>query len=204
MYVVCNKCKLRYDDTYCTTVCPHRGLDYCVACDCVVCTCPQDTLNERSNVYIRWHQDGSEIFEVGILGNTVEEDEKKQTLIEFLQSLGVKLEPSHISIIQVLESGKVISIRKVNDSVITFERYGIVLTELPNNPLLVNTGRNIIEDTQIFIQEVVPILTSNSLMQNLADQLTMYLKSRFYNDDEIRQIVSVVLQMQQQHNSRVL
>jgi len=39
----CHKCGSFYNDETCSTVCPHRGIGFCVVCDCVVCICTPET-----------------------------------------------------------------------------------------------------------------------------------------------------------------
>jgi hypothetical protein len=51
MNTVCEKCGDRFNDEYVSTCCPHRGIGYCRACDCVVCCCPNGTTNKKSNKY---------------------------------------------------------------------------------------------------------------------------------------------------------
>jgi hypothetical protein len=51
MITVCADCNLHYNDVHCSTVCPHKGIGFCVVCDCVVCCCFPNTDNNRSNSY---------------------------------------------------------------------------------------------------------------------------------------------------------
>ncbi len=37
----CDKCHRRYDDEFCSTCCPHKGIGFCVVCDCAICVCSQ-------------------------------------------------------------------------------------------------------------------------------------------------------------------
>lgn len=48
----CENCGRSYDDCFCSTRCPHKGIGgYCAVCDCYVCICKKDTSPdwERSN-----------------------------------------------------------------------------------------------------------------------------------------------------------
>lgn len=51
MYQDCADCNRVYNDEHCSTVCPHRGIGFCIVCDCVVCVCTEKTARdwERSN-----------------------------------------------------------------------------------------------------------------------------------------------------------
>jgi hypothetical protein len=42
MYQNCEDCKRTYNDEYCSTVCPHRGIGFCIVCDCVICVCSKE------------------------------------------------------------------------------------------------------------------------------------------------------------------
>jgi hypothetical protein len=44
----CQRCGLLYNDEFCSTTCPHRGIGFCVVCDCALCVCDPQTANERS------------------------------------------------------------------------------------------------------------------------------------------------------------
>jgi hypothetical protein len=46
MRLLCERCGLSYNDEYCSTVCPHKGIGYCVVCDCTVCLCTKDTAGD--------------------------------------------------------------------------------------------------------------------------------------------------------------
>lgn len=51
MIVDCEKCGDRFDDCNVSTVCPHKGIGYCRACDCIPCVCSPDTKNKNSEKY---------------------------------------------------------------------------------------------------------------------------------------------------------
>ena len=56
MFVNCAECNRRFDDEFCSTLCPHRGIGCCIVCDCTVCLCTPETAGrewERSNAYLR-------------------------------------------------------------------------------------------------------------------------------------------------------
>ncbi len=38
----CSDCGRTYNDEYCSTVCPHKGIGYCAVCDLVICNCRND------------------------------------------------------------------------------------------------------------------------------------------------------------------
>lgn len=50
-WVQCQKCLTHFDDAYCTTICPHQGIGFCVICDSVYCCCPVSNDNPRSQNY---------------------------------------------------------------------------------------------------------------------------------------------------------
>jgi hypothetical protein len=52
MRQTCSKCSRNYDDEFCSTSCPHRGIGFCAVCDCAVCVCTPETAGdpERSSV----------------------------------------------------------------------------------------------------------------------------------------------------------
>jgi hypothetical protein len=52
MRQVCQKCERSFDDEFCSTTCPHRGIGFCAVCDCTLCVCTEQTAGkswERSN-----------------------------------------------------------------------------------------------------------------------------------------------------------
>ena len=51
MIVDCEKCGDRLQDINVSTVCPHKGIGYCRACDCAICVCSPDTTNRKSNKF---------------------------------------------------------------------------------------------------------------------------------------------------------
>lgn len=56
MFVDCGDCNRRFDDEFCSAICPHRGSGFCIVCDCVVCVCTRETAGrewERSSAYLR-------------------------------------------------------------------------------------------------------------------------------------------------------
>lgn len=49
MIVSCATCSVRFNDEIHSTICPHKGIGFCRACDCVICVCDEETTNIRSN-----------------------------------------------------------------------------------------------------------------------------------------------------------
>jgi hypothetical protein len=48
----CEECGRNYDDEFCSTMCPHRGMGFCAVCDCTICVCTKETAGrnwERSS-----------------------------------------------------------------------------------------------------------------------------------------------------------
>jgi len=43
---LCEKCSRSYDDEYCSTLCPHRGIGFCAVCDCTICVCTEKTSSD--------------------------------------------------------------------------------------------------------------------------------------------------------------
>lgn len=39
----CEKCERGYNDELCSTLCPHKGIGFCVVCDCTFCICNKNT-----------------------------------------------------------------------------------------------------------------------------------------------------------------
>jgi hypothetical protein len=47
MRQLCPKCERQYDDDFCSTACPHRGIGFCAVCDCTVCICTPETAGKN-------------------------------------------------------------------------------------------------------------------------------------------------------------
>lgn len=43
---ICRKCERSYSDIACSTICPHKGIGFCIVCDCVICVCTEDTAGD--------------------------------------------------------------------------------------------------------------------------------------------------------------
>lgn len=39
----CEECQRQYNDEVCSTVCPHRGIGFCIVCNSTVCVCTEAT-----------------------------------------------------------------------------------------------------------------------------------------------------------------
>ena len=39
----CEHCGRNYNDEFCSSICPHKGIGFCVVCDCTVCLCSEET-----------------------------------------------------------------------------------------------------------------------------------------------------------------
>lgn len=46
MYRTCTHCGSTYNDEFCSTVCPHRGIGFCAVCDCTLCICLKESCRD--------------------------------------------------------------------------------------------------------------------------------------------------------------
>lgn len=46
MYLTCERCERGYNDEFCSTVCPHRGIGFCAVCDCILCVCEKEICSD--------------------------------------------------------------------------------------------------------------------------------------------------------------